>query len=785
MTRAEEDFHTQRERAYRDFAINMTRAEEDFQTARARQIRDFNKNLARQIEDAAKTMYDPYTRIQTKATYDAKNLLLNMQEQTEALAKQKDQLDQIRQMGLSQQAIDVLGLGKTENAQQLNNLMADALSNPEMIAQINAAAQQRAAAAGGLFTDQSNTDLRRAREDQAQALKDAEADFTKNMGRARADLAKSMGDSEKDFHKSMTRNATDFAYNLSQSRRDLGTTLADMEKDKNTSMARMSTSFNTSMTRMAEDIHEADLVIAGDFATLAAETNKAIHGQAVDWQKLLKTDTQSWVTDMQKNVIPKIEGVYSATGVVWGTGKGTGAEAYDPTGTKRRQGGTTKDAEGGLIPGSSPSSMADDVPLMATSGEFMQPVGTVQHYGVNAMEALRTRRIPKEALEGYASGGLVDFGKYLKRAGYAVSEHPLFGGVHPVHTAGSQHYNKRGPGGGGAIDVNADPWLTKFTNEKRAIDQIIGLADDYGLRTIWQTTGHFNHAHFDIGAGADMMPKGYKPSGGATGQIDIEAIIASLDQTRGGMYGKLTAAWLTRFRAAAAGASPASDVFKGAGAVAQWADEVLKVFGMLGRGSGELGAVLRRIELESGGNAKAINLWDSNAKAGVPSKGLMQVIDPTFKAYRSKALPNDIWNPLANIYAGSNYAIKRYGSLSAIDPKVKPTGYDAGGWLMPGQLGANSSGIPEPILTGDQWKTLSSLAATGAVTLEQSRGMAAAHGVPVNVSNNQSYTYDNRNDFGGAHITVQAQDPDELARKLQAKEHANRLNQTAGVRRNR
>lgn len=64
---------------------------------------------------------------------------------------------------------------------------------------------------------------------------------------------------------------------------------------------------------------------------------------------------------------------------------------------------------------------------------------------------------------------------------------------------------------------------------------------------------------------------------------------------------------------------------------------------------------------ESGGNPKAINLWDSNAKKGTPSKGLMQTIDPTFNAYK---LPryNDIWNPVHNAIASIRYIQDRYGS---------------------------------------------------------------------------------------------------------------------------
>ncbi|MFP9128543.1 phage tail tape measure protein [Niallia sp. BSM11] len=65
---------------------------------------------------------------------------------------------------------------------------------------------------------------------------------------------------------------------------------------------------------------------------------------------------------------------------------------------------------------------------------------------------------------------------------------------------------------------------------------------------------------------------------------------------------------------------------------------------------------------ESGGNPKAINLWDSNAKRGTPSKGLMQTIDPTFNAYKLSGM-DDIWNPIHNAVASIRYTQSRYGSI--------------------------------------------------------------------------------------------------------------------------
>ncbi|MFB7273349.1 transglycosylase SLT domain-containing protein [Streptomyces sp. NPDC056244] len=75
----------------------------------------------------------------------------------------------------------------------------------------------------------------------------------------------------------------------------------------------------------------------------------------------------------------------------------------------------------------------------------------------------------------------------------------------------------------------------------------------------------------------------------------------------------------------------------------------------------------RNIMRESSGNPWAINLWDINAKNGIPSKGLLQVIPPTFKAYHVKGTPNNIYDPVANIVAAANYAADRYGSMDNVN----------------------------------------------------------------------------------------------------------------------
>ena len=111
--------------------------------------------------------------------------------------------------------------------------------------------------------------------------------------------------------------------------------------------------------------------------------------------------------------------------------------------------------------------------------------------------------------------------------------------------------------------------------------------------------------------------------------------------------------------------------------VGQWRSTVIRALKMEGQYSAaNVARTLFQMQTESGGNPKAINLWDSNAKKGIPSKGLMQVIDPTFKAYARKGFNKNIYDPLSNILASVRYAVSRYGTLGRA---FRGVGYGNGG----------------------------------------------------------------------------------------------------------
>lgn len=135
--------------------------------------------------------------------------------------------------------------------------------------------------------------------------------------------------------------------------------------------------------------------------------------------------------------------------------------------------------------------------------------------------------------------------------------------------------------------------------------------------------------------------------------------------------------------------------------VTRWTSTVLEALAMEGLSAGLAPNVLYQMQTESGGNPNAINLTDSNAAAGDPSRGLMQTIMSTFQAYHWPGTSNDIYNPLANIAAAINYARHVYGPNLANQYGGIGSGHGYGsggatsaGWAMVGERGRELVKLP-------------------------------------------------------------------------------------------
>lgn len=171
-----------------------------------------------------------------------------------------------------------------------------------------------------------------------------------------------------------------------------------------------------------------------------------------------------------------------------------------------------------------------------------------------------------------------------------------------------------------------------------SVGQQVGTGQTVGaVGSTGNSTGpHLHLSMFQDGVAVDPLP--YIQGGQMMGNTLASALMAAYNMRKYGL---------------------GSDNNGAGGGLDNW---LMQALAITGQGMNNLSALRYIAMMESGGDPNAINLWDSNAAAGHPSKGLMQTIDSTFGAY---ALPgmNDIWNPVHNAVAAIRYMIDRYGGI--------------------------------------------------------------------------------------------------------------------------
>ena len=187
MTRAEEDFNISRARANEDYYINRNRSVTDFNRSMAREAADHQRQMERLAVDTAKSMANPYQRIFGEATYSPAGLASNLREQEKLFREQMQTLDKLRERGMSQEAIDVLGLAEAGNAQQAITMGEASRAD---IRRLNRLASRRVGL-GGQFRDESLS-VRRSEEDRQIALDRQRQDMRRNLLRGDRDFRRSL-----------------------------------------------------------------------------------------------------------------------------------------------------------------------------------------------------------------------------------------------------------------------------------------------------------------------------------------------------------------------------------------------------------------------------------------------------------------------------------------------------------------------------------------------------------------------------------------------------------------
>lgn len=398
-------------------------------------------------------------------------------------------------------------------------------------------------------------------------------------------------------------------------------------------------------------------------------------------------------------------------------------------------------ASGGYVSGPG-TGTSDSIPARLSNGEFVMPA-KVTKKALPFLEALRNGEAEALQATGYAEGGLVDI--HGQQLGAAVAK--------AVQFAQAQQGKPYIWGGVGPTGYDCSGYMSAITNVLRGESNpykrvgvaasepwpgfVSGLSSAFAMGgsqvhtagtlagTNVESTG--NHVRFGGDAhGADDRQFGVRSSlpfvggqfvpGSIGGSfLDPAALAASAFSNAKDLASKASSQFPGNRMADFAGLIASQGVSSvqekasealgkaltptgtGGAGVEQWRGVVLQALARVGQPASLVDIVLRRMNQESGGNQFAINNWDINAKNGVPSKGLMQTIDPTFQSYRDPSLPNDVYNPLSNIVASMRYAMSRYGSLAAAYNKAG--GYSKGG-VVPGTGSGDS--VPALLTPGER-----------------------------------------------------------------------------------
>ena len=219
---------------------------------------------------------------------------------------------------------------------------------------------------------------------------------------------------------------------------------------------------------------------------------------------------------------------------------------------------------------------------------------------------------------------------------------------------------------------------SEFGNHVAMVSSVSGgtfAGEEYN----WLGDGNYHtFSGRNIGGATTFLDFGVKGEGSDTPALQDanSPLQLHIKKQVGGMFD-----WIKKFLAPEtdSGAGPT-----GGDAVGRWRNAVVKALTANGLPATDnyVNAWLSQINSESGGNEKAVQngYVDINTLTGNLARGLVQVIPPTFNAYKHPG-HNDIMNGYDNLLAGIAYAKARYGAQGMLGVIGHNHGYANGGLI--------------------------------------------------------------------------------------------------------
>jgi len=212
------------------------------------------------------------------------------------------------------------------------------------------------------------------------------------------DEAKKLADEAKDAYKALNTEVAAGDQVIVSGREALKTAMAGMQQAGQLAIESLKQQQAAAATAME------GLVARADFAGLTAGMDAAQVTWINNWQAM-QSQSEAAIAAVEERIVKMV----NQERTVWINVRASDLarnEEDDTAAPAYGNGGVIRRAAGGMIPGYSPHPKADNIPIMATAREFIEPVGSVDYYEPWVFEALRRRSIPRDSLHAFLRGGL-------------------------------------------------------------------------------------------------------------------------------------------------------------------------------------------------------------------------------------------------------------------------------------------------------------------------------------------------------------------------------------------
>lgn len=407
--RGEEAYERNRKRAVQEYNLGMRRAHREFDIQRRRSEADYNHQVELMAKQTAQGAYNAYERIQVEQTSSAEWLISNMQEQNKAMVDQEKNLQDLRKRGVTDAAIQRASLTDPGHAQELERLVTEL--NPQLIAQLNQAGAAGEKAGKALATDESS-----------QSWQEMERQHALTVKRGAADFDRQMNQSDDDFHRHLRQQDDDFELMMRQQ-------LDDYQRG----MGRQANAYKLQMDRSAEDFANMAKEINMSMEQILIEGAAKLPGLAGKQAKQVLTAFENLKGDASAEAIATMQELASIFGFEYKLPKEVVQQQQHPGHNQAQYGPgqqalqyATGQADGGVIPGWSPG--RDDRMVPLSGGEAIMRPEWARAIGDSTIQAMNHQA----KYGGFASGGV-----YWPVPGHDTSTYPGHDGVDINRGSGS------------------------------------------------------------------------------------------------------------------------------------------------------------------------------------------------------------------------------------------------------------------------------------------------------------------------------------------------------------